>query len=621
MGADLGPLPVPNASEGDLRARYPDAGAIVLEDEGKMEIAGSGDLGMSLFDHHRVIRILNARGHRYAYVVIPYGENSTVEEISARTIGPSGTVTPLDPSTIFDVSLYPSFVFFSDQRAKIFTLPAVEDGALIEYRYRLIVHNRTLWHGWQFQTDAPVLHSRFTMVCPSEWTVASRQYGITVEPSKAKVPAGFKSTQVWEARDVAPLADEFAMPPRGERVARLAIAPLGFTTWGDVASWYRTLAGPRMSAGSELRAVAARLTTGADSDREKLRRIFEWVRDRVRYVAVEIGIGGYQPHPADQVLLNQYGDCKDMSTLLCALGREAGLTVLPVLVSTWQNGPPDTTLPSPLHFNHAIAYCPTVGEGGTWLDATEKACPFGELPWYDQGIPVLVVGEGAESGIRVTTCAGADRNTLHLQWTAMVRTDGSARVLGETIACGSVAAQLRDELQPEDPAGRRRWTETMLASRCAGVELDSLAIVGLEPPGDTLRIGYAFRTTAFAQPRGGNELTLRPGGLVSSDLPDYFRSSTRTTPVRFRFPLRTTLDLTLHVPGFWELQGPPLRDSLSSPYGTQTRTWSGDGPRVQMRSVLELPGRDVPPQEYRKFREFLDAMRLRDLQEMRIVRP
>jgi hypothetical protein len=108
----------------------------------------------------------------------------------------------------------------------------------------------------------------------------------------------------------------------------------------------------------------------------------------VRYIAVEIGIGGYQPHDAEEIVTKRYGDCKDMVTAICALARRADVPVLPVLISTHDNGKPDTTLPSPLQFNHLIAFAPDVREEGVWMDATEKACRFTVLPWYDQATAV-----------------------------------------------------------------------------------------------------------------------------------------------------------------------------------------------------------------------------------------
>src|SRR5512146_1872850 len=67
-------------------AEYPEAEAIVLEDEGTLETIGSGELRMSVFERHRIVRVLTSAGQHYANVVIPYGTGTDVENIQARTI-------------------------------------------------------------------------------------------------------------------------------------------------------------------------------------------------------------------------------------------------------------------------------------------------------------------------------------------------------------------------------------------------------------------------------------------------------------------------------------------------------------------------------------------------------
>jgi transglutaminase-like putative cysteine protease len=91
-------------------------------------------------------------------------------------------------------------------------------------------------------------------------------------------------------------------------------------------------------AGPEINTTVERLTAGVTDDQTKLRLIYEWVQEQVRYMAVEIGIGGYQLHAAEEACTRLYGDCKDMTTLICAMAREAGIDTRPALVSTWRNG-------------------------------------------------------------------------------------------------------------------------------------------------------------------------------------------------------------------------------------------------------------------------------------------
>jgi hypothetical protein len=597
---------------------YPDAGAIVLRDEGTMEIIGSGELRTSIFERHRIIKVLSAAGQRYANVVIQYGTGTDVDNIQARTIAPDGTITPVEERDIFDVSLYPNYIFFSDQRARLFTFPAVENGSVLEYRYRLRMAGHMFWHSWSFQDRAPTLISRFTLMSPAEYPVTAKLYGISIVPQGAKMPAGFKQSTIWEARDIPPLPVEFGMPAEREVEARLAIAPLGFGTWDDVAKWYDDLAHPRESIGPRIKALVARLTSGATDDRAKLRRIFEWVQQQVRYMAVEIGIGGFQPHAAEEVCTKQYGDCKDMTTLLCSMAQQAGIDVRQVLVSTWQNGIPDTTFCSPLQFNHAIAFAPSI-DGGLWMDATEKWCRFGELPWYDQGLPVLLVEGNGTGSIITTPRVPSAGNRSADQWDVRLDSTGGAIVQGISLFAGSQAVELRNDISDVNPSDRRRWVESYLARRCPGAMLDSLQFTGLQPDGDTLKMYYRMHTSMFAV-RQGSALVIHPGWLSASGLSEYFRSPSRVFPIRFRFGNTSESLLNLHLPEGWSMVMPELPDSLQGPFGSARWTCQAEGPLLTWRSDYSFRGNDIAPARFSEFRGFLDAMQAGDMREIEVGR-
>ena len=594
---------------------YPDASAIVLLDEGKMEIIGDEKIPLSIFNKHCIVKIFNPGGQKYASIAIPYGSESRVEKIKARTISPDGQITVLDDKNIFDITFYPHFVFYSDQRAKLFPLPAVEDGSLVEYRYELKVQNRTFWHSWFFQTDVPTLLSRFTLVEPTEWDVNYRMYGMDLEPSIEENPTGFKSTYVWEARDIPAQKFEFGMPPGRESLAWLALAPAGIETWDDVSNMYYEISGSQIKPGDSVKQLAANLTKDVDNDLDKLQHIYEWVRDHIRYIAVAIGIGGFQPHPVEEILKNRYGDCKDMTTLICSLAIEAGIDAFPVLVSTWQNGMPDTTLPSPLQFNHMIAHCPSVAGREIWMDATEKGCPFGQLPWYDQGLPVLIVDKEGKAKLVETPRVTPDSNRTTLEWHVKLTSPGAATIHGKAILRGTYAAELRQELIYASRDDQRYWLETYLALRCSGAKLDTFHISGLHPVRDPLIIEYDFFTNTFAVQQFQN-LTFKPGSVSAFELPHYFRSAKRSHPIRFLYGLKNELNLTVNLPDGWIPVQPTLVDSLTSPFGMASWSWSSDSLLFSVNTSLRLSGQDIAPEEYKAFREFLDGVRERDLREV-----
>ena len=103
-----------------------------------------------------------------------------------------------------------------------------------------------------------------------------------------------------------------------------------------------------------IEAVARRGPSEGDpSALERMLASATMVRDRVRYVAVELGIGGFQPHAAAETLSNLYGDCKDKGTLLQSVLAAGGMTSYPLLVNL--GGRMSLPAESPVWvFNHLV---------------------------------------------------------------------------------------------------------------------------------------------------------------------------------------------------------------------------------------------------------------------------
>jgi hypothetical protein len=325
-----------------------------------------------------------------------------------------------------------------------------------------------------------------------------------------------------------------------------------------------------------------------------------------------LGIGSFKPYPAEEVFNNQYGDCKDMSTLICSLGRAAGLDVRTALISTWQNGIPDTSLPSPLHFNHAIAYCPSVGDSGIWMDATQKSCPFGALPWFDQGLPTLVVSENGEGEILTTPRVPIDANKLKIEWQVILNTDGSAAVEGKTSYWGAIATDTRTSLYNASSYAIRKWIETYLATKCTGAVLDSFQIKGIFPVEDPVEIEYTFHSKTFALKQGDN-MILRPSSILRMNLADQFRSPNRIYPIRMRYDVSRELNLNVKLNSDKFAQTNSRSETIKGQFGNGYWFWEMDNNLLTVKVSYQIFGNHVLPEEFNNFQNFLDAMSVKDL--------
>ncbi len=594
---------------------YPECEAIVLIDEGSVHIFSENQMAFSTYNRHTVTKIFTSRGYHFANVVIPYGSQSDVEDIEARTISPSGKITVLDPETIFDVNLYPNFVFYSDQRAKIFTLPAVEDNCIIEYRYQITIRSQTYGSFWRFQSTIPVQISRFNLVKPAQWELDYRVYDINIEPRTSSLSAGQVKSLTWEARDMDRLKSEIAMPSMNELGARLSLRPVGVKSWQDISNWYNKLVKDQISTNDDIKQIVSEITKDIDDEEQKLKNIFEWVRDKVRYVSVSIGIGGYQPHPVTEIMRNKYGDCKDMTTLLCAMGQEAGIDIYQALISTKLNGLPDTTLPSATHFNHVIAYAPGFGGKGIWMDATEKTAAFGQLPWYDQRMPALVVKSDGSGEIKTTPALSPQQNLSEMIWQISLDKSGKAIVAGKTTAYGTVANEMREKLNQANETEIEDWLNLYLEERVAGSDIKSIELTGLKPVADSLTIKYEFESSHFARKVNKN-LVILPGEICRFDLADYFKSDERMHDINLHFASVKQVLLKVNFPAGFRIIEYARTDSIDSGYGKYTREFSPSDSGFSILYRYELSQEKIPALEYHDFQNFLEKISIRDLDEI-----
>ena len=154
----------------------------------------------------------------------------------------------------------------------------------------------------------------------------SRTYSWTY--SKRQIPK--------ESEDTAKRQTEAALG----RLPSPDIQVSSFQNWGEVGRWYWGLQKERIVPTAGIRAKAAELTKGMTDDDAKILALYSFVSTHYRYIGIAFGIGRYQPHAADDVLSNNYGDCKDKQTLLASLLEASGITLYPALISTRRHSTP-----------------------------------------------------------------------------------------------------------------------------------------------------------------------------------------------------------------------------------------------------------------------------------------
>jgi len=186
----------------------------------------------------------------------------------------------------------------------------------------------------------------------------------------------------------------------------------GFGDAGDLYNWYNYLYKKCVNKPDELKAKVTELTKDKKTDVEKVKSIFYWVQDNIRYIAFEDGLAGFVPATAQEVFKAKYGDCKGMANLMTEMLKVAGLEAYMTWIGT-RHIPYDYTLPSLAVDNHCISTVVLSGKE-YFLDGTEKYIPFGDYAWRIQGKEVLI-GKGEKYEVKKVPIMDLEKSKIVTQ--------------------------------------------------------------------------------------------------------------------------------------------------------------------------------------------------------------
>jgi transglutaminase-like putative cysteine protease len=139
---------------------------------------------------------------------------------------------------------------------------------------------------------------------------------------------------------------------------------------------YPYVKGLNIKTDAALKKTVAEITSRSYTQRDKAIAIYSWVQKNLHYFGYEQGLEGQIPRPADTVLKREYGDCKDMSSIIMAMCRQVGLNAYFAWIGTDDLPYSPGELPCSMINNHMIC---ALKLGGEWvfLDGTDNHLPFG----------------------------------------------------------------------------------------------------------------------------------------------------------------------------------------------------------------------------------------------------
>jgi len=589
---------------------YPDASAAILLDEVKKVINVDGTSSTTC---HRIIKLFNKRGiEKFGEIFITYnagGERITIKK--ARTFKLDGSV--VEATSIKDIFPLEGYRLYSNISQKVISMPALEEGVTIEYQYTLDDYSRS-FIGKNFQDTfylqdfEPIQLCRYILAIPKDVEIKIVNFKTDLEP---KIKKGEdKVIYTWEASNIPQIIYENDMPPFHNVAPRIAIS--SFSSWKEIATWYYDISREQSKADADIKAKVAELIQNETTPEGKIRAIYHYVINEIRYLGLEFGISGHMPHEAAEVYKYKYGDCKDKATLLISMLREAGIEVYYVLLRTRYSGEIDLDLPS-FQFDHAIAAVSLNGEL-MFLDGTAENYVFGDLPAMDQGVWAMVLINGEGEFVKVPIHP-AEKNQRTRKIKLNLQEDGSVSGEATVLQSGIFAAYYRSLFKDLGEIKRKELIQNSLSSSCPGSVLEEFSFSDLADLNIPVEQRYKFRVPNYAK-KIGEKLHLKPSIIERVESTSMVATEERRFPMYFYNQYCTQNVIEINIPEGFKVERVPNEVDLVFPFGSYRIKYSMEDNIIKYERYYQFNTFEISQKEYPSFKEFIERIAQEDAKEI-----
>jgi hypothetical protein len=409
-------------------------GASVVERADEMEIDIESPRKAKI--RRRVVyTILNPGGDTYATIHTYYDKFHDLIHVTGTLYDAGGKeLRKIHKSDMEDWSTAGSGILMTDSRVKLYHFSCRSYPYSVSFEEEVEQSGLFVLPQWQPQPSPfmAVESSRLVVRIPKDFPLRYKQYGNIKEANEGG------TIYTWEMHDRPAVKQEPFGPAWQQMEPGVLLASVEFEesgykgrldSWADMGRFVEDLYRGRDFLPDEAKRKVHALISGVTDDRKKIDLLYSWLQQDTHYVAIELGIGGWQPFDAKEVYTRKYGDCKALSNYMVALLKEAGIRACNVLIRSGDLAPAMDTGFVCSQFNHAIVVAFT-GNDSVWLECTSPYLPAGYLGGFTGDREALLLDD-AGGHIVHTPVYGVKENRL-------------IRVLqGGIDSIGNLQAQLR----------------------------------------------------------------------------------------------------------------------------------------------------------------------------------
>jgi hypothetical protein len=451
--------------------------------------------------------------------------------------------------------------------------------------------------------------NRLTVQVPADIDIRHRTKGMALQPNISN--DGTTKQYVWEVRNLKAQSPEVGAFTQYEQFPMIEIAPNQFsyddyggkmTTWADFGAWSYALFESAKPFDEHRKPQIMALLQGAITQKEKLARLYQYMQQNMRYVSIQLGIGGFKPFDVSFVDSKKYGDCKALTNYMHNMLQLAGIPSYRALVNAGSsNEPADPLFPASV-FNHVIL-CAVADGDSTWLECTSNTNEPGKLGSFTENRHALLLTDKGGQLVATPKTKPGD-NLLDTYTTIQLGNDGAGSTTTRFGMTGGYTQEFLNYIGETKKDDQKRY----LMQQLGFVQPDDFEVsFDRKTPKATAILNMAVeKIPSFT---AGSKMFLNPRihQIWGRALPS---SDKRTNDFYLGTPFIKT-DTTLYIlPEGYGPDNLPKNRKASCEYGSFSSqyTWDASKRAVITIARLEVRERVIPANKYAATKSFFDEV-------------
>jgi len=589
----------------------------------------SGEEFHRVLYHYIRLKVFDQKGKdRLASIDIEFDSNTTILNVAARTIKPDGSIVEMKNDAVYQRDR----VRAGGRKVKVksFALPAVEPGAIVEYRYK---ETRTdphvLYARLQLQREYPVQKvTYYVKPLPQRYTnyrIAIGSFNCTPSPLKLENNGymSFTLENVPEFHEEPYMVGEPNVRPWALLYYRNDGERVPDKYWGDVGRKKFDHLKQSLKANDEIKRAAADATSGANTPEEKVAALvrYLWKHTRDFY---DIGVTEAERSPvlaklpkdrertAAEVLKSGLGTADERNLLFAGMASSVGLEARPALLPSRNDILFDPRMAEEYFLDNVDM---AVKIGDEWkLYNVSAHLPPGMLGWTEEGLPALL-SDPKKPVFLKSPVAPPESSLTHRSARMTLSGDGTLEGDIEESFSGHAAPEQRNKLLGENEARQQEIYKETVTGVYAQAEVSAIGFQNVDNPAEPLIVKYHVKVPGYAT-RTAKRILLQPMFFERGAAP-LFTATERRYDIALRYAWKEHDDITIQLPAGFVLdnaQDPrPMDFGRAGSYDLKISAPNKNELAITREVVFGREGQlSFPRQAYPQIKQVFDTIHGRD---------